>query len=135
MTSDIPALSWCTTNATTTSSASPTTPAVIVSNYVSGTSWRRIWSDGWIEQGGEVTGTADAYVTVSITEMKNTDYFVCISVGDYAADNWYNYTDVNARNFQVGLLTTTSFKVFLNKYSGSYPSLGKKRWMVCGYKK
>lgn len=36
---------WCTTKATTTSSASSTNPAVVVTNYVNGTEWYRVWSD------------------------------------------------------------------------------------------
>ena len=43
----------CTTKATTTSSAASNKVAVIVQNYVNGTSWYRVWSDGWIEQGGQ----------------------------------------------------------------------------------
>ena len=30
---------------------SSTNPAVVVTNYVNGTAWYRVWSDGWIEQG------------------------------------------------------------------------------------
>ena len=45
---------WVTGRATTTSSASKARPAVVVTNYVNGTSWYRVWSDGWIEQGGFV---------------------------------------------------------------------------------
>ena len=43
----------CTAKATTTSTASSAIPAVIVQNYKNGSSWYRVWSDGWIEQGGE----------------------------------------------------------------------------------
>jgi hypothetical protein len=42
----------CITAATTTSTASSATPAVVVENYVNGTSWYRVYSDGWCEQGG-----------------------------------------------------------------------------------
>lgn len=47
-----PAHAWTTTNATITSTASSTTPAVVIENYVSGDNWYRKQSDGWIEQGG-----------------------------------------------------------------------------------
>ena len=45
-------------NATSFGGASATKPAVVVTSYRSGMSWYRIWSDGWLEQGGTVTGTS-----------------------------------------------------------------------------
>ena len=69
---------WTTTKATTTSTASKARPAVVVTNYVNGTSWYRVWSDGWIEQGGQIgaVGT-DRTVTVSLLKaFTTTNYFV-----------------------------------------------------------
>ena len=73
----------CTTSATTTSTASSERPAVVIENYKNGYSWYRIWSDGWIEQGGvidtssSVTGTlkflkpySTSYYTVSLTPLR-----------------------------------------------------------------
>lgn len=54
----------CTTKATTTSSAKNNSVAVIVQNYVSGTSWYRVWSDGWIEQGGCWSGSTGTTITL-----------------------------------------------------------------------
>ena len=55
----------CTTKPTTTSSASTTKPAVIKENYINDTSWYRVWSDGWIEQGGyaDVSDMANSGIT------------------------------------------------------------------------
>ena len=46
----------CTTPATTTSTASSARPAVVVENYYDSTTvnWYRVWSDGWVEQGGMI---------------------------------------------------------------------------------
>lgn len=40
-----------------------TPKAYITDSWVSGTSWYRKWSDGWIEQGGEVQSSTDINVT------------------------------------------------------------------------
>lgn len=48
----------CTTKATTTSTASAGNVAVVVQNYKNGDSWYRVWSDGWIEQGGKASASA-----------------------------------------------------------------------------
>ena len=45
----------CTSKATTTSSATANRVAVITQNYKSGANWYRVWSDGWIEQGGRAS--------------------------------------------------------------------------------
>lgn len=63
----------CTTKATTTSSASASKVAVIVQNYVSGTSWYRVWSDGWIEQGGYKNGKGDVSISL-LKKFTNTNY-------------------------------------------------------------
>lgn len=58
-----PISALCTTKATTSSTASSTKPAVIIQNYKSGTNWYRVWSDGWIEQGGTSNQTYDQTFT------------------------------------------------------------------------
>ena len=67
---------WTTSRATTTSSASKARPAVVIQNYVNGTSWYRVWSDGWIEQGGVVTiNGADQNGTVTLLKAHaNANY-------------------------------------------------------------
>lgn len=37
----------------------PLKTSYIVDTYVNGTSWYRVWSDGWCEQGGYITGNGD----------------------------------------------------------------------------
>ena len=66
---------WTTSKATTSSSASKARPAVVIQNYVNGTSWYRVWSDGWIEQGGVVTVPRDNQTTVTLLRAHaNTNY-------------------------------------------------------------
>lgn len=51
--------------------------AVVVESYVNGTSWYRIWSDGFIEQGGYLDGDSAAQTQVTLlTPFSNTNYAV-----------------------------------------------------------
>ena len=43
----------------------------IVETYSSGTSWYRLWSDGWLEQGGRIKPTSTSVVTYPITFLKS----------------------------------------------------------------
>lgn len=43
----------------------------VVESYTNGTSWYRVWDDGWCEQGGMYSATSDAVATV--TFLKNYD--------------------------------------------------------------
>lgn len=105
-----------TTAPTTTSSASKTRPAWVVENYVNGTSWYRIWSDGWCEQ-GQCNHSAGGTGTVTVNLLKaykDTNYTVTLSNG---------VTSSYASSIQTK--TTTSF-------SGGY--LDRRcDWYACGY--
>ena len=63
----------------------------IVETYVSGKSWYRLYSDGWVEQGGQVTGDAYNNSTNNITfhkEFANTNYeFLALSLSTNS-DAW-----------------------------------------------
>lgn len=63
--------------ATTIGGATKKTPAVVVESYQSGANWYRVWSDGWIEQGGATSGSG--YNTQTITFPKafsDTNYII-----------------------------------------------------------
>ena len=55
----------CETKPTTTSSAASNKVAVVTQNYVNDTSWYRVWSDGFIEQGGHIAVSSSS-VTVNL---------------------------------------------------------------------
>lgn len=64
--------------------------SVVETTYKNGTSWYRIWSDGWIEQGGK-TGTGTNQTVTFLKLFKDTNYclltvqyYVGSSNGDYA---------------------------------------------------
>ena len=103
----------CATPATATSTASSARPAVVVENYKNGVNWYRVWSDGWIEQGGYVSATAQA-VNQTITLNKaftTTNYFAVVSIA-------YNAEGPSTGQMNVFTKSTTIFKTYhsCNKY-------------------
>lgn len=116
----------CTTKATTTSSASSGKVAVVVENYVNGTSWYRVWSDGWIEQGGQVSAVAYDSNTKNLTFLKgfsNTNYTftACTQSQNHLIDgaSWRNKT-------------TTQITVSCGYQSGNNTN-APVDWYACGY--
>lgn len=118
----------CTTKATTTSSASTTKPAVVVENYVNGTSWYRVWSDGWIEQGG-LTGQG-FYIHISFLKpFSNTNY--TLTTGTYNETN----DDVPSYNTStIANAPSSSHKLTKNGFTLIGWSSGwNTSWYACGY--
>lgn len=81
----------------------------IVEEYTDGTSWYRVYSDGWCEQGGQLSlGTANAYVPITLLKSyKDTSYSVtATNAGATATSTTYN-VKVGNNN------TNTTDKVYL----------------------
>lgn len=113
----------CTTKATTTSSAGDNKVAVIVQNYVNGTSWYRVWSDGWIEQGGRwnVNNAQDVTTTINLAKsFSNTNY--TITLGAYQTAHDGSQESVYSEP------STTNFKLHVYGYHTKYVF-----WYACGY--
>ena len=73
----------------------------IVETWSDGTEWYRVWSDGWIEQGGIVpngSGTS-VYTKTFVKAFSNTNYTI-VAGGEYSAE---------ARDNRVYVNTATSF--------------------------
>lgn len=86
----------------------------ITETYVNGTSWYRVYSDGWCEQGGQAPSG-----TTSVTLLKkysDTNYNVQ-TTSTYNGDTY---------STNVTLRTTTSFNFI---YNGSAVQI----WFACGY--
>ena len=89
------------------------------------TEWYRVWSDGWIEQGGEAfQDNAIDYVVQLLKPYINTDYFACVSLGI----NEYHTGSLATKYVSVYNLTTTSFTTYTSNGVG----LRRKRWYACG---
>ena len=122
----------CTTKATTTSSASNSKVAVVVQNYLNGSSWYRVWSDGWIEQGGAVTNnnTAGSYQSVKfVKQFTNTPAFISYNIQINGASI---ATNIGAETPTADNVTTTGMNLFtIASDTKHYVRAG--RWYACGY--
>lgn len=92
----------------------------LVESYRNGTEWYRVYSDGWIEQGGAVTG-ANAIVTITFPHVFTVVPTVMSTTTGQgnSSGNWYGYPIRNS-------ITTTSFQ------AGSLTS-EKTLWVAFGY--
>ena len=108
---------WTTSKATKTSTASKARPAVVIQNYVSGYNWYRVWSDGWIEQGGRVYMNNAINQTLNFNKAFTTTNYTIVSAGE--GDN----ADVN-----LGIMERhTSYVIVDNGANVNY------NWYACGY--
>ncbi len=80
----------------------------IVETYVNGTSWYRVYSDGWCEQGGKlvrtITNGGEAQISL-IKSYADTSYNIQVS-GIHISNKW-GYSSIGT-----GAITANSFYVF-----------------------
>ena len=114
-----------------TYTSNPRTNAVyITQTYHSGSSWYRVWSDGFIEQGGFASNnTATDTFTVSLLKnMATTTYQVNMCIGTTSATtstSTVNYRALYRWGGTVYTKTTSNFTAQALEV-GYY-------WYVCGY--
>jgi len=106
----------------------------VVETYTNGTSWYRVWSDGWCEQGG-VTGTESTTrgQTISISFLKqfaDTNYTVIASDGTTSKDTYSN--SVGIITLLNGTKTATGVSVASYGFSTS-DAHGVINWVAKGY--
>lgn len=108
-------------------STTPHGVATIVETYKNGSSWYRIWSDGWCEQGGyfNKTWTANGYQTFTLIKpYKDTNYGVFLQLeNSYDVDSGLYRTG----SFSVKNKTTNGFEYYA--YAGGEGYM----WHACGY--
>lgn len=100
--------------------------AYIISSYVNGTSWYRVYSDGWCEQGGYYNGTIGTDASTTITLLKNykdTDYSVYQQT--YASTSMSEGTDICVQS-----KTTSDFVLCNEGYAATMYGLN---WEAKGY--
>lgn len=96
----------------------------VVETYNNGTSWYRVWSDGWCEQGGRAEYSSSNTVSVSfLKQFKDTNFFVnCSSIlGASLTSSGYSF-----QNSQCANLSVSGFTTYV---TNNYP----KTWYACGY--
>lgn len=94
---------------------------ILTSKYSSGTSWYRIYADGWIEQGGVYAGKSGVQ-TNTITLLKNfanTNYsLIGVSKGSRTSNSDYQ--------MHLKPLSTSQFEQTGQLGTGFF-------WQACGY--
>ena len=91
----------------------------IKSSYINGTSWYRIWSDGWCEQGGVVPYASEKSVAL-LKNMVDTNYSILIN-------STFRGTQTYSPNVKDGTKTTSGFKIQCSTAYTNYI------WEVKGY--
>lgn len=91
----------------------------VVITYVNGTSWYRVWSNGWVEQGGRCNASGNITVTL-LKPYANTNYQVIFSyVGA-------NNTTGNVRDNSIISQSTNRF------VTSEVNRAGYINWYACG---
>lgn len=93
----------------------------VVETYTNGTEWYRVYSDGWVEQGGAM-GT-NSTVTL-LKPMADTNYYVDVTWSGGKSGNFY------AGDWRIDTLTTTSFYTTATSNGANVKG---SRWIVKGY--
>lgn len=97
---------------------------VVIETYVNGSSWYRIYDDGWCEQGGQVSyldGTGFRTVTY-LKPFLNEPNVVVTQKGSYYAST---YSGQHTDNVQVSTATYCTIYVDSN--------IPYRNWQACGY--
>lgn len=99
-------------------SAIPKPNAYVTKTWHSGTSWYRVWSDGFIEQGGSYTSSDNSAFTITLNKPMTTTYYHCDVTG--------GHNDSTGRGWEFAYAKTLSnFKAVVVEPKGT--------WEVCGY--
>lgn len=104
--------------------------SVVIESYKNGASWYRIWSDGFIEQGGCYNGSIGQNQSVEVTLLKsftNTNYSV------YLSPKMNTGTTVQGPiSFLGGYISAINkFKILNEGYAMS--TMSGVYWRACGY--
>lgn len=106
----------------------PASKGILIESYVNGTSWYRVYSDGWCEQGGRINIASMQYGATSVSLLKpfnGTDYTITIG--------GRNLTHNGNPCFAVGnSVTDNSFNIWMERSTGSNHD-NQSYWLACGY--
>lgn len=108
----------------------------VIQSYSSGTSWYRVYSDGWCEQGSVTAawyrGTTN--VIKFLKTFKSVPTFICnLEVTNGEANEMRVTIGNTSNNAGVRFVTTTQATVYIHGISGSGTDGGPVHWYACGY--
>lgn len=101
---------------------------VVVETYKNGKDWYRIYSDGWIEQGGFVNNTTALKTVTLLKPFLDTNYTVLVT-------SYHTTGDQTLYHHHVDSFTTTNFKAAAyGERGGATNTNGSPLiWYACGY--
>lgn len=99
----------------------------VTQTWHSGTEWYRVWSDGWIEQGGATLGSSDTVFNL-YKAYSDTNYFCGVAISHPNGKPYTGY-DWAMTNIAVWSKTTTSFIAVARAATSTSSTL----WYACGY--
>lgn len=94
--------------------------AYITQTYVKGTSWYRIWSDKWCEQGGLASSGNSVSVSL-LKKYRDTNYSAYSTL--IGTPGGYPYA------WRIENITTSGFNIGSDQGSAN----SQKQWLTCGY--
>ena len=97
--------------------------ATVIKSYKSGTSWYRVWSDGWCEQGGINSSSQKGSITF-LQPFKDTNYTFNATIVN---------SDYGAVYFQMTIHTQTTSNISYVSTIGSTRTACPFHWYACGY--
>jgi hypothetical protein len=101
---------------------------MVVNTWISGTSWYRVWSDGWIEQGG-ICNSHQYNTTLQqvnfLKAYKNTNYMAITCAGPTTNQIWQIAT-------RISIKTTTGLDI-RGGHNGDNSYTGQCAWYCAGY--
>lgn len=101
----------------------------VVTTYKNGLNWYRIWSDGWIEQGGfaETSSVNVVQGVTFLTPFSDNAYTSFATVDSFDGDG-YNYFATTAQDDSTGAKLT----IYTRGYAGTVTAK-RCHWYACGY--
>lgn len=102
--------------------------AYVCETWNSGTSWYRVWSDGWIEQGGDkvVTLLGGSLQTITLLKAYKNVLYTVTGIGVKKSNTW-GYASIEENS-----VLSTSFK-YAGMGRSSQDGVINFRWYACGY--
>lgn len=100
----------------------------VVSTWKSAVNWYRVWSDGWIEQGGIVNVTAHPQTATLNKRFSNTNYTIVSGGGNGLGSS---ATTVAVGSTTCYDRTVSTFKAWTSD-DASW-NAGELIWYACGY--
>ena len=103
--------------------------AYITETYKNGTSWYRVWSDGWIEQGGKATPTSetDTYTLTFIKSFTTSNQVYVFTQANHKNTDGNAWTGVSLSRQMRNVYTITTTKATLQTLKEAFT------WYACGY--